>query len=402
MSKTEANSRVHEIYPELLGVHALNTFITTNAPARGTMMSGHFAQRQVISGSEPNLILTGSEEEFGKYTFSVKMPEEGTILKTIPRFNDDVAKGRRIFNPETLVIYRSHETGEVGCFTVPYYMSHHPTFGFQYQMRPAASQLVPGASFEKGTVFADSPAVQGESHYTFGRNLNIAYMSHPSVGLDGYVFNREALKDFQFKLYENRTISCGANEFLLNLHGDDEIYRGLPEIGDYTRDDGLIAAIRKFDPHLAPATLSRKDLRNVNYMFDEKIYSRPGRGRVVDIKVFRSNNVNRLLPDMMTEQLQRYSSMNENYYRQILRVEEELLAQERRNGINQELKLTRNLHQKIVEAKGILNAPSHRTKQPLSHSYKREPLNSWRIEITIEYTVTPTRGMKFTCIHGGI
>ena len=84
--------RKNELSPELLAVHALNFATANNAPARGVMFAGHFAQRPVIDGSEPNLIQTGVEEEFGQYTFKAKMPEDGTILQVIPRYRSTWVK----------------------------------------------------------------------------------------------------------------------------------------------------------------------------------------------------------------------------------------------------------------------------------------------------------------------
>ena len=197
--------RKNELSPELLAVHALNFATANNAPARGVMFAGHFAQRPVIEGSEPNLIQTGVEEEFGKYTFKAKMPEDGTILQVIPRYPEHMGEDVIQFNPETFVIYRNNDTGIMDFFTIPYHSSHHPTFGFQYEQKEALGKLAVGREFPKDTVFADSPAVHGETNYTYGKNLNVVYMSHPNVGLDGYVISRDALKHFQFKIYETQS-----------------------------------------------------------------------------------------------------------------------------------------------------------------------------------------------------
>lgn len=394
-------SRVNELHPELLAMHALNYSTAYNAPARGTMFSGHFAQRPVIAGSEPNLIQTGVEEEFGKYTFNVKMPEDGTILRVIPRYQQGIADDSINFNPETLVVYRSHETGKVGCFTVPYHCSHHPSFGFEYAQKEAANGLSVGMEFAKDTIFADSPAVHGESHYTYGKNLNVVYMSHPNVGLDGYVISRDVLPDFNFKVYETRSVGLGANLFPKNLYGDDENHKSFPDIGEYIREDGLLMAAGRNDPYLAPALLSKRDLRRVDYLFDEKIYVRPGKGRIVDIRVVRSTNMNRQLPEQMTRQMEKYASASERFHREIVKLEEQLIQESRKNGMNGKIDVSLPLHRLIVTSKGILNYGVNRAMPALTLTYKREPLDSWRLEFTIEYEITPNRGFKLSCTQGG-
>lgn len=401
--KEKANKieRVNELCPELMAIHSLNFAVAYNAPARGTMFSSHFAQRPVIAGSEPDLIQTGVVEEFGKYTFSVKMPEDGTILRVIPRYKSSFEDGEHHFNPETLVVYRSHETGQVGFFILPYHASYHPVFGFKYEQKEAAKRIEYMAEFQKDTIFADSPAVKGESHYTYGKNLNICYMSHPNVGLDGYVINRDALKHYKFKIYETRSIDLGANSVPLNLYGDDENYKCFPDIGEYIREDGLLMARRAFDPSLSPALLSTKDLRKVDFLFDEKVYVRAGKGRIVDLTVIRSENVNRQLPEEMTKQLQKYADSNVRFYDDIVKLEEYLIKESRQQGRNGIINVSPGLQRLIVTAKGMTNNTSN-PRNPLSLTYKREPLNTWRLTFTIEYEMNLDRGFKLTCCSGGM
>lgn len=392
----------NELSPELLSVHSLNFATAANAPARGVMFAGHFAQRPVIDGSEPNLIQTGAEEEFGKYTFSIKMPEDGTIMRVIPRFPAGIGDDQIEFNPETLVIYRSHESGQLDYFTVPYHASHHPTFGFKYEQKDALDGLAVGRDFAKDTIFADSPAVHGESHYTYGKNLNIVQMSHPNVGLDGYVISRDVLKHLQFKIYETRSIEFGASEFPLNICGTEDRYQSFPEIGEYIRKDGLLMAMRRFDPYLAPALLSRKDLQTVDYLFDTKVYARPGIGRIVDISVIHSENVNRQLPPEMTPQLTKYSKAIVRFHRDVVQFEEQQIAENRRHGGTGKIKISQRLQRLIVKSKAIINHDASKHRPGLTLVYRKEPLDAWRITFTIEYSIIPDRGFKITCCSGGV
>lgn len=393
--------RVNELHPELLGVHALNYATAYNSPARGVMFAGHWAQRLIIKGSEPKIIVTGAEEEFGKYTFSVKMPEDGVILRVIERYSTNSPTDAIAFNPETLVIYRAHETGVIDCFTIPYHSNHHPNFGFEYETKPAYDELVVGRTFEKDTPFADSPAVKGESHYTYGKNLNVVYMSHPNVGLDGYLISRDVLDAFEFRFYETRTVEFGANEFPLNLYGNEEVYKPFPDIGDYIREDGLVAALRRFDASLSPALLSRKDLMQVDHYFDTRTYSRPGVGRVIDMMVVHSENVNRQLPPQMTDQVSKYARALTRFHREIVNFDIHTTIEHRKHHGGASPKYSEKLHRLIVESRAMVENESGRARQNLTLNYRKEPLDSWRVTITIEYRITPTTGFKLTCENGG-
>lgn len=397
--KKERPINKNELAMPLVAMHALNPAVAYNAPARGTMFAGHFAQRPVIEGSEPSLFQTGAEEEFGKYTFSVKMPEDGTILAVIERYKSGVTNAGIEFNPETYVFYQADKTGEIDYFVIPYYASFHPTFGFKYEMKPASKFLRAGNSFEKDTVFADSPAVKGESHYTYGKNLNVIYMSHPNVGLDGYVINRDALKHFAFRVYETRSIEVGANNIPLNHLGDDEFYKIMPDIGEMVPEDGLLMVTRKHDAYLAPALLSKNDLREVDYVFDRKTYARPGKGRVVGLNVIKSDNITRQLPPEMTVQLEKYASAGERFHQDVIRFNEGLQREAKKNG--GEVSMSKKLAHLIILAKGKTNYTASKAKLPLTLTYKREPIDTWRIDFTIEYIMLPTRGSKITCMSGG-
>lgn len=392
----------NEVQPELIAVHALNRFTAQNSAARCVMFGGQFAQRPVIDGSEPRINLTGVEEEFGRFTFSVKMPEDGTVISVMTKHGHvNTVRGKQA-PPETLVIYQSHETGEFGCFTIPYYCSYDPVFGFKYEIKDTVRMLSPGADIPKDTIFADSPAVKGESHYTYSKNLNLAYMSHSNVGLDGFVIARDVLPYFKFRLYEKRVIETGGNNFLLNLYGNNEVYQPLPNIGEYVKENGLLAAIRKFDSMMAPAQMSVRDTQIPDYHFDEPIFARPGKGKVVDITVYESPNVSRALPEEMTEQIRYYHQSSVQFYREVIRFYNTEAGKSRRAGRNGFVPMTNELKEVVHTAMGITaNADATDTRQLLSYTYKNKPIENWRIEVVIEYEVTADVGFKLSCEHGG-
>ena len=391
---------VSEITPEILSIQSMNAHAMNNAPARCVMFGSHFSQRPVIDGSEPNQTVTGVEEEMGKYTFSIKMPEDGTIVAKIMKYSRGVTEESVDFNPETLVIYQSHATGEFGCFTIPYYCSHDPVFGFKYDIKSAADKINAGADIPKGTIFADSPAVKGDSHYTYGKMLNLAYMSHPNVGLDGYVVSRDALPFFKFRIYEKRTFEFGSSEFPLNTYGDDHHYKPFPDIGDYVKESGLLAVLRRYDPVLAPALTSVRDAQRIDYHFDTPVFARTGVGRVVDVSVIESTNSTRRLPAAMTHQLEKYKAGYLHYYREILNFYETKVSESWKLGQGGNVRLTRPLHNLIVQAMAIAGKP-RQGQSDLTLIHKKKPLDVWRVEFVVEYEITPDRGFKLSCSNGG-
>ncbi len=401
MSTDFEYDQTFELEPEILSIHSLNRFTAHNSAPRSVMMGTQFAQRPVISGSETKYILTGVEEEFGRFTFSVRMPEDGVIVSKITKFGMlQEAKDANLV-PETLYIYQSDETGEFGCFRIPYHSSHDPVFGFKYELKPESQMLSPGVAFAKDTVFADTPANKGDHHYTFTRNLNMAYMSHYNVGLDGFVVN-ERIKDwYRFRVYEERTITGGGDAFLLNIHGNDEVYKPIPDIGEYIHENGLVACAREVNTMMAPAMTSRRDTQIPDYQFDTPVFSRPGKGRVVDITVVESPTNSRTLPPEMEEQLRKYGNACRQYYREIMQFYNTETRKHKAAGGSGRIKMTKELHNLVHTAKGMVENEHTDQRNKLFYSWKGEPCDTWRVTVVIEYEMEISRGNKLSCLHGG-
>ena len=283
------NHNVNEMDPELLSIHALNFSVSEDSSSRSQMFSSHFSQRLVINGATEKRIQTGVEQDIANYTFSVKMPTNGRIIKVIERYPKSVGQDSIPFSPETLVIYEDEQTKEIGCFSIPKYASYHQYFGFAYDIKSSVNRLKPGNFVEEGTIFADTPAVSENGGYKYGIEMNMCFMSHPAVSEDGIMISRDMLDKLKFKVYETRTVEFGNHSFPLNLYGNKEVYKPFPEIGDIIRDDGILMMLRKYDYDLMPVEMSIYDVMEPDFTFDQATYVRGPGGRVVDIKVYRDN-----------------------------------------------------------------------------------------------------------------
>src|SRR5690606_7186873 len=77
---------VNELHPEFLGIASLNPMAMHDSSTRQQMLGSHAGQAQRIKGATVRRLLSGSEREFGEYSFKITMPVDGTILKIIPRY----------------------------------------------------------------------------------------------------------------------------------------------------------------------------------------------------------------------------------------------------------------------------------------------------------------------------
>lgn len=390
-----------ELDPRILGVLGLSLFDDKNSAARKQMFSSHIGQALVVKGATERTIRNGMENEYGKYTFSVKMPVDADIIRLIERYpTTGMGDGSIAHNPETLVIYENDDTKEVCCLSLQDYFSHHQYFGFRYVRRPAMRTLRTKPSIAKGTILQDSPAVTENGGYKFGVQCNVAFMSHPAVSEDGILISRDVLDKFSFKKYETRVVEFGSKYYPLNTYGDENNYKIFPDIGEVVREDGVLMALRPYDERNAVVEQSRLSTMTIDPSYDRRVYADGAGGRVIDIRVMHDpESAIPTTPVGMELQAEKYNAARLRYYQEIYNVYERL-----RRERGPALLISHEFHRLVVEAYSVLGPTKKRegeSPERVTKMYKNVPLDDWRIEFVIEYDVTPTIGFKLTDTHGG-
>ena len=348
----------------------------------------------VIGGSSERTIQSGMEREYGKYTFKVEMPCNGLILDIIERYPQTLGQNGINHNPQTVVIYEDVDTKEVGIVNLADYCSNHQYFGFRYAVKPGTNKIKINATIPKGTIFLDSPSITDEGGYKYGVQANIAYMTHPASAEDGVVISEDFLPKLGFRTYETRVVDWGKKKFALNLYGDENNYKPFPDIGDVVREDGVLMALRTYDPvELAIVEQGIHSTRNIDYTFDTTIYANGPGGRVIDIRINHDLADSNFADVHMDGQAQKYDKARRAFY---LRIMETWRKLKYRRG--DALQITPEFHQLVVQAQSVI---SEGGKQRVAKLYRKAPLDTYRVEFVIEYDIVPSTGFKLTDIHGG-
>lgn len=398
------------IRPEMIGLHAINPGVLHNSPSRSVMMTQHIPQHLVISGSEPPMIQTGLEYRLGPYTFSTRMPHDGTIKRMVPRYGRSVSLEDVNGTPEQSIIYQKASNGEYDIINIKGWESYHQYFGFQNKFTDAFHSLTEGRNIGEGTKFADTPANTDDECYTFGVNMEMARMDIPGVAEDGFIVSRSGLKKFRVKLYETREISFGHNSFPLNLYGVGDDYKIFPDIGEEVREDGLLMACRPYRDFMSAVLMGPEELRTVDHTFDEKLYTRETsiakddmsivRARIVDIKVVKSHETNRVLPPTMAKQLEKYSDAYHKYLKKLLAFEAETNAAQRRMNRDTPVLYSAALTRMLSEARAIVGQSMSRFQGPVGLQYRRAPLDEYTVTFVIEHELEPKPGWKLSDSNG--
>jgi hypothetical protein len=94
----------------------------------------------------------------------------------------------------------------------------------------------------------------------------------------------------------------------------------------------------------------------------------------------------------MEEQALKYNQARLEFYREILTEYEK-----QKRSLGYDPAITKEYEQLIVDALAALD-----NKERVQKLYRAKPLDDFRIEFVIKYTIVPTLAFKMTCLHGGI
>lgn len=382
----------NELRVDLLASGGINPWHQHNSSSRQQMMGGHLSQSLVVEGCTIRRCLTGIEREFGRFTFNVKMPVNAEIIKVISKYPKMIGYKAIKDNPLSVVVYEDVDTKEVGILQVPKFHCIHQHFGFQYDFRPSINKLTVGSAIAKGTILADSPAVDNLGNYKLGLESEVAFMSLPGVIEDGVIISEAYAQRLKTKGFESRVASWGNKYYPINLYGTENEYKPFPDIGDRIRDDGLLFALRSYDDLLGPIEMTPAATTEPDYTFDKLVYAEPG-ALVVDISVLHDRKiVPGPTPEAMETQASRYYMAQMAFYKNLLEVHADLKRMRK-----EALRITPEFHRLLVEAQIFCQEPGkNRAKQ----IYQRQPLDDWRVEVTFQYDIVPTEGFKITDLAG--
>ncbi len=379
-----------------MGVIGLNPYAPYTSASRLAMFCSQIGQTLVVKGSTVKRTFTGMEREYGKDVHSIRMPCNGVILRVIEKYPNHNVPGSAIVgeNPVTTIIYENEDspTREIGCIHIPRHHCLHQHYGFNYVKTPDFYRARhKNARLDKGTVLATSPSITANGDYKFGLEAQVAYMSVPGVNEDGFIVSESFCQRTMTKGYGKRVLTFGRTMMPLNLHGTDDNYKFIPDIGERVGANGLLFATRAYDETLAPVMMTSKSLRKTDY-FDKPIHAVP-HAKVIDVVVLKGNREKVILPHGMEKQARYYHERSMYYYRELYDLYREL---ERRHGNT--LHIEPQLHRLLVKTESLLFL---QTKSHVTPVINKQSMDEWVVEITFEYDVVPGKGFKIADMFGG-
>lgn len=376
----------------------LNSFLCTISSPRGGMEASQTPQRVMIHGATEKKIVSGIEGEYGRATFDNRIASDFKVVKIIPKFRPGSGpySVNPAHNPTTVVIYEDlSQRSRGGChldvMTLDKWESRHDTFGYKNKfLNDNIAMLREGELVtnvpDEGLVFTQSPAVSPSGEWMYGREVNCIPMSLQEVGEDGYIVSEEFCESMSVDGIESRQIGFGSRKYPLGIHSVGDIYKILPNVGECVGSNGLLMALREYNPWFSALDMTPEALR-VSHSYDEEIYV-PSGARIIDIKVTRNKRRYQLhTPDFLLEQAEAYCESMTWFYKTIVAVDDDMT---RTTG--GKYTTSNELNRLIVEARKYLGFD----QDGLERVYRKQSNDEWTIDVTFQHKIVPTHGFKLT------
>jgi len=394
MSKMpETEEELLAIDRRLMGFAALSNFGSQCSSSRYVMFSNFLGQYIPLEHGEPKIILSGVEKEFVKTLFGRKVKNDSRILGIIDRY-DGKTVDRVNQSTEKFILYHDLVLDEINYINIPIYEKFSPKFGFSHREDPILDELEYGDEISSRTKLSRTNSENDDGDLCIGLNVNMCLASFKEGGEDAIVISDTLAKRGAFKTYETVKAQFGIKDLPLNLYGDDDNYKIMPDIGERVHESGILLATRHVhdnnDESMLPALMSRRHLAYQRPIFDNCVYVKDNTGVVIDIKVVHTPKIKKASTyTHIDEQMWKYVDSLSDFNKKFISTVETI--QKDYEGTN--TVIGDKLHKMMVDLYCVQDPK-------LVNIMSQEPLDLFMIEFTIEYNHELKIGTKMSGIYG--
>ena len=369
----------------------LNSFAANNSGPREVMRdASHLGQSLTLVNPTSRRVLSGTEDEHGKFTTSLTMPANGIIIAKIDKFIPRMGDVSNRINPTTIIFYDNQETGEVDVMEVPLFHANHDRYCYMYQRRRL--DLRPGDVVRKDDIIASSPSLKEDGEYRMGTELNVVFASHPAGCEDGILISASAAeKKLRTNIRTTRTVDIHPGKIPLNTYGTLDNYKIMPETGDVIDERGKLCAFRSNCDIYGFLTLTKVALLN-ELAGDEEWPVEPG-NRLVDTHCIMGRLNRQWDSTVFYQQASSLAERCGDFANRLLKQEADIY----RNRPNAKFSkaATNLLCFKNAEDYGL------EKRKAVSFTNRRAPIKDFRIDFELVKEMPFRIGMKITDLHGG-
>lgn len=353
---------------------------------------------------EPDLprILNGFETQEKDFCVQVKAPCDLTVIEVLNKYVITPKQRAEGLTSPKVILYQSDDDGTHGYLETNTYAKYAEFFGMKYDVKPMVERLQEGSRLAKGTVLAECMSII-DGFYTATCNVNVAALSTPGSIEDGLEMSESLVKRMTPRVVGSKQARWGKSSYLVKLYGE----KPFPEPGDRIRDDGLLFAIRDYDPLMDCVNLLEENLSEPDLINDKLVYATEG-ALVYDIDVLTTahdNNRNGKktlhTPKGLSDLALRYHSKQDTFNKRLIAAIESI------PNVSRGQKLSSDLQALVTRA--IADRPSDvvfprghdRDQGQIIRSLNAIPLEEFNVEIHYCKEFDLGEGAKLATQSGG-
>lgn len=340
---------------------------------RINLFANHINQTLTISNPETPLLFSNFENEVGKYCSDISrfdLTDDKWEILSIIKLN--------IYR--TFVVIKNVDTNFVDIVDYKRAVNLTESFGYTNNFNHALNE---GDILSKNdnTWIYKSGILDDELNMQYGANLNAVYLSYKGLTYeDGIVVSESAAKKMSHTDVNTYEFIVNRNDILLNLYGDELIYKALPSIGEEVKDN-VLCGIRRINNSKVVSDYKTHNLKKLKN--DDTLYM--ASGVVTDIEVFGNYIHND--KSIFTSQLRDVIEEAKEGYSQLVDLVE-ILKEE-------EFELSDDLIYYTSKAKDYLN-----DEKPYQGD-RGKKFHGYFVRITVARETPLIKGSKITNRYGG-
>ena len=269
---------------------------------RLNMVCNHLNQALVLDDPEPPLLFTNFENQVGEVSSSIlRYEHKQKVIKAIKKNDSTYA-----------LILEDQETKKIDFKEIT--SSKRLTEHFGYLNRvPDFENITEGMEIEAGEVISSASAYDDNLNLAYGKNLKTIFYNHKDGTIeDAILVSETAAQKMAFTEIMEYGVLINSNDVLLNLYGDSNDYKCLPDIFQEI-SNGIICARRRYEKRSSFARFTDATAQKI--IASDAVFS--GVGYVEDITVY-SNVASEVLNEPWSKQIRDILENQERYWLEII------------------------------------------------------------------------------------
>ena len=261
---------------KVLGKTLMQPMKPANSGVRALMSAVHVEHLMIPTHAEVPIVQTGFETEFGVHSSSYRTAKANyRVIAKVFKFENKI--------DNYYMIVQDIDTGVYDVIQRTPYNHNTESYGFLWDNHRIDSMKV-GDIIPRGSVINTSTGFDEYGNKMNGVNLVTLYLSCAQNMEDSIIISESAAKKMETSLIKTTSITINDNDVLLNMYGNENMYKTFPDVGESTQN-GIFCSIRRLEKDNVLYSLSQARLRE-NLISDRNILLD---GIVVDINVYCNN-----------------------------------------------------------------------------------------------------------------